>query len=161
YGISRESNLEELISTDLAGYRGMGPVRIGNQAYIQVQNDVYGSLILACTHVFFDKRLIRQTANASLFEQLEEIGSKAEQVFDTPEAGRGELRTSAAIHTFSSIRSWAACDRLAKIAAAVGRHDRVDHWRAAANRLRGTILERAWSEKRKALASTFDGHDLD
>jgi GH15 family glucan-1,4-alpha-glucosidase len=161
YGISRESNLEELISTDLAGYRGMGPVRIGNQAYVQVQNDVYGSLVLACTHVFFDKRLIRQTANAALFDQLEAIGRRAEQVFDQPDAGPWELRTTAATHTFSAIMSWAACDRLAKIATAVGRTDRIDRWHAAAERLRSIILERAWSEKRKSLVSTFDGHELD
>ncbi|MEZ5833741.1 MAG: glycoside hydrolase family 15 protein [Dongiaceae bacterium] len=161
FGISRESNLEETIGEDLAGYRGMGPVRIGNQAYVQVQNDVYGALVLACTHVFFDKRLTRQSANMSLFEQLEAIGRRAEALFDQPDAGPWELRNSAAVHTFSSIMSWAACDRLAKIAAALGRHDRVDRWRAAAERLRDTILQRAWSEKRNALVSTFDGHDLD
>ncbi len=161
YGISRESNLEEVVSTDLAGYRGMGPVRLGNQAYVQVQNDVYGSLVLACTHVFFDKRLIRQTANTALFEQLEAIGRRAEQAFDQPDAGPWELRTSAAIHTFSAIMSWAACDRLAKIATVVGHADRVERWRSSAERLRDTILKRAWSEKRKALVSTFDGHDLD
>ncbi len=161
YGISRESNLDEIICTDLAGYRGMGPVRIGNQAYVQVQNDVYGSLVLACTHVFFDKRLIRQTANTALFEQLEAIGRKAEAVFDRPDAGPWELRTSAAIHTFSAIMSWAACDRLAKIAGVLGRTDRKEYWRSSADRLRKIILERAWSDKRKSLVSTFDGNEID
>jgi GH15 family glucan-1,4-alpha-glucosidase len=161
YSISRESNLEEVISPDLNGYRGMGPVRIGNQAYIQVQNDVYGSLVLACTHVFFDKRLIRQTANTALFEQLEAIGRKAEAVFDRPDAGPWELRTSAAIHTFSAIMSWAACDRLAKIAGVLGRTDRKEYWRSSAERLRKIILERAWSDKRKSLVSTFDGNEID
>ena len=47
--------------------------------------------------------------------------------------------------------SWAACDRLAKIAPGLGRADRVDHWRAAADRLREIILQRAWNAKRKAL----------
>jgi GH15 family glucan-1,4-alpha-glucosidase len=161
YGITRQQNLEEVISADLPGYRGMGPVRIGNQAYVQLQNDVYGALVLACTHVFFDKRLIRQSANAALFEQLEAIGRRAEEVFDQPDAGPWELRTSAAIHTFSAIMSWAACDRLAKIAAAMGKANRVDRWRSSADRLRRIILERAWNEKRKSLVSTFDGNDLD
>lgn len=161
YGITRQQNLEEAISTDLLGYRGMGPVRIGNQAYVQVQNDVYGALVLACTHVFFDKRLIRRGANAALFEQLEAIGRRAEEVFDQPDAGPWELRTTAAVHTFSAIMSWAACDRLAKIAAAIGRTDRVDRWRSSADRLRETILRRAWNEKRKSLVSTFGGNDLD
>jgi GH15 family glucan-1,4-alpha-glucosidase len=161
YGISRAAQLEETISPDLRGYRGMGPVRFGNQAYIQLQNDVYGGLVLACTHVFFDKRLIRQSANTALFEQLEAIGRRAEAAFDQPDAGPWELRTSAAIHTFSAIMSWAACDRLARIAAVMGRTDRADHWRSSADRLREVILKRAWNEKRKSLVSTFDGNDLD
>ena len=44
----------------MAGYRGMGPVRIGNLAYRRVQHDVYGSVILAATHIFFDQRLTRR-----------------------------------------------------------------------------------------------------
>jgi GH15 family glucan-1,4-alpha-glucosidase len=51
------SDLNERICTTLSGYRGMGPVRIGNEAYVQVQNDVFGSIILACTQYFFDERL--------------------------------------------------------------------------------------------------------
>jgi GH15 family glucan-1,4-alpha-glucosidase len=161
YGISRESQLLENIAQALPGYRGMGPVRVGNLAYVQVQNDVYGGLVLACTHAFFDKRLIRQTANHALFEQLEVIGRRAEQVFDKPDAGPWELRNSAAIHTFSSIMSWAACDRLAKIATALGRADRAEHWHATAKRLRDVILDRAWSKQRNSLVSVFDGDALD
>jgi GH15 family glucan-1,4-alpha-glucosidase len=161
YGIARESHLEETIAADLPGYRGMGPVRIGNLAYVQVQNDVYGGLVLACTHVFFDRRLIRQSANHALFEQLEAIGRRAEEVFDQPDAGPWELRNSAAVHTFSAVMSWAACDRLAKIAAVLGRTDRVERWRKAADRLHGTILERAWNQQRNSLVSRFDGDSLD
>jgi GH15 family glucan-1,4-alpha-glucosidase len=161
YGISRESHLLENIAQSLAGYRGMGPVRVGNLAYVQVQNDVYGGLVLACTHAFFDRRLTRQSANHALFEQLEAIGRRAAQVFDKPDAGPWELRNSAHVHTFSSIMSWAACDRLAKIATALDRKDRAEHWRAAAKRLRDTILERAWSKQRNSLVSVFDGDALD
>jgi len=161
YGISRESQLLETIAQSLPGYRGMGPVRVGNLAYVQVQNDVYGGLVLACTHAFFDRRLIRQSANHALFEQLEAIGRKAEQVFDQPDAGPWELRNSAAVHTFSAIMSWAACDRLAKIAGALGRTDRAQHWHASAQRLRDTILQRAWNKQRNSLVSAFDGDALD
>ncbi len=60
----------------LPGYRGMGPVRVGNQAYRQVQHDVYGSAILAATHVFFDRRLIRG-GDEALFQRLEPLGEQA------------------------------------------------------------------------------------
>ena len=61
---------EEREVDSLPGYRGMGPVRVGNQAYRQVQHDVYGSAILAATHVFFDQRLVR-CGDEALFHRLE------------------------------------------------------------------------------------------
>src|SRR5687767_9497803 len=60
YGITGRAVLEETVVDSLSGYRGMGPVRIGNDAYRQIQHDVYGSAILAVTHVFFDRRLVQQ-----------------------------------------------------------------------------------------------------
>src|SRR5262249_37716386 len=57
YGIHFERELVETEANDLAGYRGMGPVRIGNDAWRQVQHDVYGSVVLAAMQLFFDKRL--------------------------------------------------------------------------------------------------------
>ena len=63
FSITRSTDLDERTATALRGYRGMGPVRVGNAAYTQIQNDAYGSVILASTHAFFDKRLIRP-ANA-------------------------------------------------------------------------------------------------
>src|SRR5690606_26601983 len=58
YGISGEAALRERCVDGLAGYRGMGPVRVGNDAYGQVQNDVYGAVVLAATQLFFDRRLV-------------------------------------------------------------------------------------------------------
>jgi hypothetical protein len=61
-----DQQLHESEVSTLDGYRGMGPVRIGNQAYQQIQHDVYGSAILAATHIFFDQRLTRR-GDAALF----------------------------------------------------------------------------------------------
>ena len=57
YAVLPENNLEERIAPDFAGYRGLGPVRIGNEAVNQVQHDVYGSVVLAASQMFFDERL--------------------------------------------------------------------------------------------------------
>src|SRR3546814_1648732 len=57
FGIALESRLDESVCESLSGYRGTGPVRIGNSAYTQIQNDGYGSVILASTQSFFDSRL--------------------------------------------------------------------------------------------------------
>jgi len=160
YGINRAAILDEHVAGSLAGYQGMGPVRVGNAAYLQKQNDVYGSVILAVTHTFFDRRMIRP-ANLRLFEELERLGERAAAVFDQPDAGPWELRTMAAVHTFSSAMCWAACDRLAKIAGALGLDDRRRHWREEAERLHATILARTWNADINSFASTFDGEDLD
>ena len=111
FSITRSPDLEEREATALAGYRGMGPVRVGNAAYTQIQNDAYGSIVLASVHAFLDKRLIR-TGNRALFAHLEKLGHRAIEVFDQPDAGPWELRTKAAVHTFPSVMCWAACDRL-------------------------------------------------
>src|SRR4029079_17766998 len=58
YSLSARSVTEEHVVPALPGYRGMGPGRVGNQANLQIQHDVYGSAILAATHVFFDQRLV-------------------------------------------------------------------------------------------------------
>jgi GH15 family glucan-1,4-alpha-glucosidase len=160
YGIDGRSALDEYSVAALPGYRGMGPVRIGNLAYRQVQHDVYGSAILAATHIFFDRRLARR-GDEALFRRLEPLGEKAVVCHDQPDAGLWELRGSARVHTFSAVMCWAACDRLARIATHLGVADRADYWHHHANRMHAGIVERTWSEKRQAFAATFDGDGMD
>ena len=73
-----------------------------------------------------------------------------------------ELRTRARIHTSSSLMCWAACDRLAKIAARA-RPARARRALARARRHASArkILEQAWSEKRQAFVESFGGSELD
>jgi GH15 family glucan-1,4-alpha-glucosidase len=160
YRIDGRADLEERVEPALPGYRGMGPVRIGNQAYKQVQHDVYGSAILAATHIFFDRRLTRR-GDADLFRRLEPLGELAAKNFDQPDAGLWELRGSARVHTFSSVMCWAACDRLARIAAHLQLAERAAYWRGAADRIHAIIEARAWNAQRNAFASTFGGEAMD
>ena len=160
YGVSGQTETEEREIPWLPGYRGMGPVRVGNGAYRQVQNDVYGSAILAVTHVFFDRRL-PHAGSEGLFHQLETLGTHAAAVYAAPDAGPWELRGAVRVHTFSSVMCWVACDRLAKIAARLGLADRARHWRAQADAMHETICARAWSGERRSFVSTFGGDALD
>ncbi len=160
YGIDGEKYLDEREIETLAGYRGMGPVRMGNQAYEQIQHDVYGSAILAVTHVFFDKRLIRR-GDAALFHRLEPLGETAIKVHDQPDAGLWELRRTKRIHTFSAIMCWAACDRLARIAARLGLSERKVYWKTQAELIHATICARAWNDQKKAFTAAFEGNSLD
>ena len=160
YAIDGRAELHEREVPALPGYRGMGPVRIGNLAYHQVQHDVYGSAILAAAHVFFDQRLTRR-GDEALFHRLEVLGEQAGRCHDQPDAGLWELRGSARVHTFSAVMCWVACDRLAKIARQLGLAERASYWQEKAQQIHATISRRAWSEARGAFVSTFEGQAMD
>ena len=160
YTISGRTDLEERIVPSLPGYRGMGPVRVGNEAYRQVQHDVYGAAILAATHVFFDRRL-EQRGDEALFQRLEVLGAHAAALYDQPDAGIWELRGSLHIHTFSSMMCWAGCDRLARIAAQLGLPERHAFWRATADRIHDEICARCWNASIGSFVATMDGNTLD
>jgi GH15 family glucan-1,4-alpha-glucosidase len=160
YGIRGETALVERTVKSLPGYRGMGPVRVGNQAYEQIQHDVYGSVILSATQFFFDKRL-SITGGVDQFELLEVLGQRAVEFHDQADAGIWEYRGRARVHTFSSLMCWAACDRLARIAAHLGLAERSEYWREHARQIRALILTRGWNEKRGCFVDSLDGDDLD
>jgi GH15 family glucan-1,4-alpha-glucosidase len=160
YAVTGKGGIVEREAHSLPGYRGMGPVRIGNQAYSQNQHDVYGAAVLAAAHVFFDARLALRSDQA-LFRQLEQLGDRAAALYDQPDAGLWELRGTRQVHTFSSVMCWAACDRLAKIASRIGLEDRARHWRTRADAMHAAICERAWNKKRASFAATFGGEHMD
>jgi GH15 family glucan-1,4-alpha-glucosidase len=160
YGLSGEPELLERQVLALEGYRGMGPVRVGNQAADQVQHDVYGSLILAATQLFFDERLIRR-GDAALFRKLERIGERAFAVFGEPDAGPWEFRGSMRAHTFSSTMSWAGADRLSRIASRLGEPSAARVWRQRADGLRERLLSSAWNARRNCFTAAVDSDDLD
>ncbi len=160
YGVGLERRLEEHIVPSLTGYRGMGPVRVGNQAHEHVQHDVYGNAILAGAQAFFDARLLSQPDDAD-FERFERIGERAYRVYDKPDAGMWELRSRSRVHTSSSLMCWAACDRLAKIAAHRGLAERAHLWQGRADSVRSTILARAWNDEIGTFTESFGGDALD
>jgi GH15 family glucan-1,4-alpha-glucosidase len=160
YGVGLERALTERIEPQLPGYRGMGPVRVGNQAYEHFQHDVYGNIVLGASQAFHDHRLFRR-ADAHDFRLLEAVGEQAWRLHDQPDAGMWELRSRSRVHTASALMCWAACDRLSRIAGVLALPQRAAFWQARAGRIRGRILEAAWSEKRGAFVESFGGSELD
>jgi GH15 family glucan-1,4-alpha-glucosidase len=160
YGIDGEQMLAEREAPGLSGYRGMGPVRVGNDAYSQVQHDAYGQIILSNAQAFFDHRLFRM-AGPEDFRALEPVGERAWQSFDRPDAGLWELRTKSHVHTYSAAMCWAACDRLASAAAALGLDDRAEFWSDRAARMREQIEAKAWRPDSSRVSATFGGDDVD
>jgi GH15 family glucan-1,4-alpha-glucosidase len=160
YGIGQEEALPETLLEHLPGYRGQGPVRVGNQAQEQLRHDVYGNVVLGAAQSFHDQRLFRRSGRYE-FGNLEAVGEQAFRLHDRPEAGLWELRNRARIYTASALMSWAACDRLAHIAAVLGLPERQRFWGERAMTVRERILREAWSERRQAFAQSFNGHELD
>ena len=160
YAVSGEAKLEEWEAGDLSGYRGMGPVRVGNAAYTQVQHDAYGQIILSNAQAFFDERLFR-TATADDFAALEKVGERAWEVHDQPDAGLWELRTRTSVHTYSAVMCWAACDRLSNIAETLGLADRAAFWCERADTVRRSIESRAWMDDKKRFSAAFDTDLID
>ena len=160
YKINGAAQLDEVSVASLPGYRGMGPVRVGNQAYQQIQYDVYGAAVLAATHIFFDERLTHQ-GDIALFERLEQLGRHAAASFDQPDAGIWELRGKMRIHTYPSMMCWAACDRLARIARKLGLREREIAWRHDAERIHKFILERCFSREKNSFVGAVDSDALD
>jgi GH15 family glucan-1,4-alpha-glucosidase len=160
YGVGLEPALTEWIAPHLPGYRGMGPVRVGNQAHEHRQHDVYGQIILSTVQAFFDERLYRP-ATVEDFHALEPIGERAFELHDKPDAGLWEFRGREAVHTYSSVMCWAACDRLGNAALKLGLLERADFWNGRAATIRATINARAWNETLGRYAASFDGEELD
>ena len=160
YGIGLEREMPESVMAHLDGYRGMGPVRVGNQAQEHFQHDVYGNVVLGAAQAFHDQRLLHR-AGLTEFTQLEAVGEQARRTYDKPDAGMWELRTRARVHTSSALMCWAACDRLGKIAQVLELPERVAYWQGHAQVMRERILRESWSEERQAFAESFGGRDLD
>jgi GH15 family glucan-1,4-alpha-glucosidase len=160
YGIVPSEPLDEQVALHLKGYRGDGPVRIGNAAALQDQHDTYGSIILAAMPMFFDYRLPRP-GDEALFRVLETLGAKAVELAMQPDSGIWEFRGRRSMHTHSAAMCWAGINRLAAIAARLNLPDRAAYWNGEADALQAALLEKAWSSKRNAFATAIGTDDVD
>ena len=150
----------EHVAECLPGYRGMGPVRVGNKASEQNQNDLYGEAVLTAEALFTQTRASRK-GDRALFERLERFGEHAARLYREPDAGLWELRGTGRVHTFSSVMCWVACDRLARYAETLQLADRAEYWHAHATRIRGEIWQRSWNARLNTFTATMDGESLD
>ncbi|UXJ49789.1 glycoside hydrolase family 15 protein [Pseudomonas citronellolis] len=160
YSVVPAMDLTERIEPDLAGFLGHAPVRVGNQAVEQVQHDVFGSVVLAVLQSFVDQRL-PHPGDEGMLRMLESLAERAARYAFVPDAGIWEYRGRQRVHTHSAMLCWAACDRVARIAARLGHGDSAARWRKEATRIREGILREAWSERRQSFTGSFGVDDLD
>ena len=160
YGVGLEEDIDERITETVAGYRGMKPVRVGNQAREHLQHDVYGQIVLPLVQSFYDQRLLRP-GTVEDFHALERVGDRAFEMHDQVDAGLWEFRTIARVHTYSSVMCWAACDRLAKAAVHLGLDNRAEVWRERAVLIRARIELEAYLPDEGRFAASFGNRELD
>ncbi|MGE0240919.1 MAG: glycoside hydrolase family 15 protein [Parvibaculaceae bacterium] len=160
YPIVPGTPLEEYEAAALKGFRGMGPVRVGNGASNQRQNDIYGSVILAAAQMFWDMRLPRP-GDRALYHQLKPIGMMAKTTSLEADAGIWEYRGRTRAHTFSAVMCWAALERLGRIAHKVGETGDSEEWFTAAVELKERILEGAWNKDGGYFSGSLGGSELD
>ena len=160
YGVGLEPGIGERIVETVEGYRGMKPVRVGNQAHEHLQHDVYGQIVVTLVQSFYDHRLLRP-GSVDDFYALEAVGERAFVMHDQTDAGLWEFRTIARVHTYSSVMCWAACDRLAKAADKLGLESRAQVWSERAQTIRARIEKDAFIPEEGRFAASFGGTELD
>jgi alpha,alpha-trehalase len=137
YGIDGRRDLTESTRDDLSGYAGARPVRIGNGAFDQRQNDVYGAVLdSVLLHTRRSQRLPRR-----LWPIVEAQARCATAVWREPDQGIWEARGKPQHYVSSKLMCWVALDRAAKLAGIRGMPELESDWRKTADEIRADILE--------------------
>ncbi len=156
YGIDGRRDLTETTRDDLTGYAGARPVRIGNGAFDQRQNDVFGAVLDSILlHTRRSERLPRR-----LWPIVESQAECAKKVWREPDQGIWEARGKPQHYVSSKLMCWVALDRAAQLAEIRGDPDRAAEWAATADEIRADILEHGVSE-RGVLRQHYDTDSLD
>lgn len=160
YGINKEKKLTEQTLDHLSGYMGSKPVRIGNAAYSQRQNDIYG-ILMDVIH----QQLITFNNDTENGEELWNITKGivwvVEKHWQEPDKGIWEFRTEERHFTFSKVLCWTAIDRAIKVANILGKKSNALKWEPLAEEIKNDILQNAWNEDVQAFTQSYGSPDLD
>ncbi|BAX78999.1 glycoside hydrolase family 15 protein [Labilibaculum antarcticum] len=160
YGINGEKKLSEYELEHLAGYEGSKPVRVGNAAYKQKQNDIYG-ILLDLIHQHFEIFETSLEHSEELWTIVRSIVKVVEENWKKPDRGIWEIRGKSLHFTFSKVMCWVAFDRAVKIAVLLKRDDYVGKWTVLRNLVKDDIMKKAWSEKKQAFTQNYGSEDMD
>ncbi|MBP9854333.1 MAG: glycoside hydrolase family 15 protein [Candidatus Omnitrophica bacterium] len=161
YGINGEENLEEKILDHLNGYEGSHPVRIGNAAYKQQQNDVYGQLIETIYTSFVVDFRNDLLLNEEIWTMVRSLAKMAEARWREPDCGIWEHRGPMQHFVHSKMMSWVAMDRAAKIAQFIGKTQYVPKYLKVAGEIKEDILKNGWDDELKSFVMYYGSKELD
>ena len=157
FGIGGEHDLSERILPQLSGWRGSGPVRVGNGAWNQPQLDVYGELLDAA----FRLRDQLGELEPATREFLVALADAAARQWQQPDNGIWEVRGEPRHFLYSKLMCWVALDRAISLAEQLHATHRIDEWSSMAASIRAAILTRGWNEDAGAFTQAFDSLGLD
>ncbi|HKJ42999.1 MAG TPA: glycoside hydrolase family 15 protein [Sunxiuqinia sp.] len=160
YGIRGESKLSEEELSHLTGYENSFPVRIGNAAYKQKQNDIYG-ILLDVIYQHFEIYDVSLEHSEELWTIVRNIIKVVGNNWKKPDRGIWEIRSENKHFTFSKVLCWVAVDRAVKIAKLLQRERYVSNWVKLRDTIQKDIHKKAWSEKRHSFTQAYGSEDLD
>lgn len=161
YGINGDKKLTEKMLADLDGYFGSKPVRIGNAAYTQKQNDIFGLLLDTILQYFtlFKREAVEERED--LWTIVRTVARHVEKTWHQKDSGIWEFRTSKKHFVFSKMLNWVAMDRAMRIATYFGKDDYAAVWRKMKAKIKTDIFNKGWDEKLGAFTQAYGEPYLD
>ncbi|WP_405414197.1 glycoside hydrolase family 15 protein [Maribacter sp. Asnod1-A12] len=160
YGINKEKKLTEETLEHLSGYKGSKPVRIGNAAYHQKQNDIYGILM----DVIYEQ-MVKFSIDIENGEDLWAITKGIVWIVSNnwKDADKGiwEFRTEDRHFTFSKVLCWTALDRAIKVAEMLDKKHKIEKWEPIRAEIWKDIYDNAWNEEVGAYTQSYGSKELD
>ena len=160
YGIRGERKLTEVILEHLDGYKGSKPVRIGNDAYHQKQNDSFGYLMDLVWQYY---RLMPGTLDEieDMWEMVKSILATVAEEWRNPDKGIWEIRGEEQHFVSSKVMCGVALDRGARIAAKLGKEEFAARWREEAEAIRRDVMEHGWKSEIQSFSQAYGNLALD
>jgi GH15 family glucan-1,4-alpha-glucosidase len=157
YGVDGRSDLSEELLENLEGYRGSGPVRIGNGAATQLQLDIYGELV---DSIYLYNKHGRPISHDA-WEQLSRLVEWVCAHWDQADEGIWETRGGRKHFVYSRMQCWVAVERALRIASARGLPSNRSVWEGARDQIYRQTLASGWNSNRGAFVQHYDTNVLD
>ncbi len=160
YGINKEKKLTEQTLDHLSGYKGSKPVRIGNAAYKQKQNDIYG-ILMDVIHAQLAKFSTDLDNGEELWGITKGIVWIVSRHWQEPDKGIWEFREEDRHFTFSKVLCWVAIDRAIKVARILKKNRKIEEWTQLEQEIKRDIHENSWNEGVCAFTQSYGSTYLD
>ncbi|MBN96320.1 MAG: glycoside hydrolase [Flavobacteriaceae bacterium] len=160
YGINGEKMLTEKTLSHLEGYKGSKPVRIGNAAFFQKQNDIYG-ILMDVIHYQIEKFSKNKERHEELWSIVKAIVWVVQNNWKLADKGIWEFRNKDQHFTFSKLLCWVAVDRAIKISYLIQEGKSAKKWENLREEIHSDIMQNAWNEQRQSFMQSYNSTHLD